>query len=65
MNILNYLYSQDTDLDEVLENNNSQTVSGREPIESQSEFLTNAMTFAKDVVDFQFDAINNDLQTVH
>lgn len=65
MNILNYLYTQDTDLDEVLENNNSQTVSGREPIESQSEFLANAMTFAKDVVDFQFDAINNDLQTVH
>ena len=68
MNIFNYLYTQDADLDEVLEEQTSQTVGGRQQVAPQNEFLRNAMTFAtnaKDSIEHQFDALNTGLQTVH
>ena len=65
MNILNYLYNQETDLDELLDTQGTQTVGSREPVGTKSEFFTNAMCFAKDTIEHQFDSFNTALQTVH
>ena len=65
MNILNYLYIQDTDLEEVIENQAEQTVGGREPIATANEFWDNAVCIAKDTIEYQFEQFNNSLQTVH
>lgn len=65
MNILHYLYQQETDLDDVLDSNGSQTVGSREPLSKQSALLNDAISFAKDSLEHQFDGLNSSMQTVH